>query len=58
MALNMQPSNREFLKYLIAQKYGDGNYNLSEGDDSKVVFMEPKAMCENLWYLFDSVFAE
>jgi len=57
-ALNMQPSNREFLKYLIAQKYVDGNYKLSESDNSKVVFMDPKAMSDNLFYLFDSVFDE
>lgn len=57
-ALNMQPSNREFLKYLIAQKYVDGNYKLSESDNSKVVFMDPKAMSDNLLYLFDSVFDE
>lgn len=57
-ALNMPPSNREFLKYLIAQKYVDGNYKLSESDNSKVVFMDPKAMSDNLLYLFDSVFDE
>lgn len=55
-ALNMEPSNQEFLKYLIAQKYVDGNYKLSESDNSKVMFMDPKAMSDGLFYLFESVF--
>ena len=58
MAINMQPSNREILKYLSAQKDVEGKYKVSENDKSKGVFMDPKAMSDNLLYLFDSVFAE
>lgn len=53
-ALQMEPSSQEFLKFLIAQKYVDANYRLSDSENAKVVFMDPKAMSEAMTHLLGS----
>ncbi len=47
-ALQSQPNSREILKYLVAQRYVDANYRLGDSPNSKVVFMDPKALTEAL----------
>lgn len=36
----------EVLRYLLAQKYVDANYRLGSSENSKIVFMDPKALTE------------
>ena len=49
---NNQPQNREALQrviqFLLAQRYVDANQKLSESPNSKIIFMDPKAMNEAL----------
>lgn len=47
-ALRSNPNSREILRYLVAQKYVDANYRLGDSPNSKVVFMDPKALTEAL----------
>ncbi|MEO1210654.1 MAG: stomatin-like protein [Cyanobacteria bacterium J06638_20] len=47
-ALRSSPNSQEILRYLVAQKYVDANYRLGESPNSKVVFMDPKALTEAL----------
>lgn len=47
-ALQSQPNSREIMKYLVAQRYVDANYRLGDSPNSKVVFMDPKALTEAL----------
>ncbi len=46
--LNLRPGSPEFLQFLIAQRYLETNQKLSESANSKVLFMDPKAMSEAL----------
>ncbi|MDY7005967.1 MAG: stomatin-like protein [Cyanobacteriota bacterium] len=46
--LNLRPDSPEFMQFLIAQRYLDTNQKLSESANSKVLFMDPKAMSEAL----------
>lgn len=46
--LNLHPGSPEFLHFLIAHRYLDTNQKLSESSNSKVLFMDPKAMSEAL----------
>jgi regulator of protease activity HflC (stomatin/prohibitin superfamily) len=46
--LNLHPGSPEFLHFLIAHRYLDANQKLSESSNSKVLFMDPKAMSEAL----------
>ncbi|MGD1717069.1 SPFH domain-containing protein [Dapis sp. BLCC M172] len=46
--LNLRPDSRTFMHFLIAQRYIDTNQKLSESDNSKILFMDPKAMSEAL----------
>ncbi len=46
--LNLSPDNPKFMHFLIAQRYLESNEKLSESDNSKVLFMDPKAMSEGL----------
>lgn len=46
--LNLRPDSPEFLQFLIAQRYLETNQKLSESANSKVLFMDPKAMSEAL----------
>lgn len=47
-ALRAQPNTREVLQYLVAQRYVDANQKLGESPNSKVVFMDPRALTEAL----------
>ncbi|HEY9749335.1 MAG TPA: stomatin-like protein [Allocoleopsis sp.] len=53
-ALQAQPNTSEVLKYLIAQRYVEANQKLGESPNSKVIFMDPKAMSEALENLMES----
>ncbi|MGD1702852.1 SPFH domain-containing protein [Dapis sp. BLCC M229] len=46
--LNLRPDSPEFMQFLIAQNYLETNQKLSESANSKVLFMDPKAMSEAL----------
>lgn len=46
--LNLRPDSPAFLHFLIAQRYLDTNQQLGESSNSKVLFMDPKAMSEGL----------
>ena len=41
-------SQGDIMKFLIAQRYVDANQKLGESDNSKVVFMDPRALTEGL----------
>lgn len=45
-ALLEQPNSKAVLQYLIAQRYVEANQRLGESPNSKVVFMDPKALSE------------
>ena len=47
-AFDGQLSQGDILKFLIAQRYVDANQKLGESDNSKVVFMDPRALTEGL----------
>ncbi|HIK42388.1 SPFH domain-containing protein [Thermoleptolyngbya sp. M55_K2018_002] len=52
-ALKSQPNSREIMKYLVAQRYVDASYRLGDSPNSKIVFMDPKALTEALSELID-----
>lgn len=54
LALQNQPNSKAVLQYLIAQKYVDANLKLSESDNSKIIFMDPKALNETLGELISA----
>ncbi|MGK7928472.1 MAG: SPFH domain-containing protein [Spirulina sp.] len=45
-ALKQQPNAQEVLSYLIAQRYVDANEKLGNSPNSKILFMDPKALNE------------
>lgn len=45
-ALKKQPNAQEVLSYLIAQRYVDANEKLGNSPNSKILFMDPKALNE------------
>lgn len=47
-ALQSQSNSQQILQFLIAEKYVDANQKLGESPNSKVVFMDPKALSEAL----------
>ncbi|HIK57070.1 MAG TPA: paraslipin [Synechococcales cyanobacterium M55_K2018_004] len=51
-------SAREILRYLVAQRYVDANYRLGESQNSKIVFMDPKALTEALGELIEPGFGD
>lgn len=53
-ALRSQPNAREVMQFLLAQKYVEANLKLGESANSKVVFMDPKAMTEALSDLLET----
>jgi len=53
-ALQQRSDTGEILQYLLAQRYVDANQKLGESDNSKVVFMDPKALTEGLAHLMHS----
>jgi len=53
-ALKERPDAREILHFLIAQQYVEANQKLSESNNSKVLFMDPKFLSEGLIDLMNS----
>lgn len=53
--LKSQPNGKEAFQFLLAQKYVDANFKLSESNNSKIVFMDPKAMSEAITDLLNSI---
>lgn len=47
-ALQTQSNSQQILQFLIAERYVDANQKLGESPNSKVVFMDPKALSEAL----------
>ena len=47
-ALEATGNGREVLQYLLAQRYVAANLKIGESDNSKVLFMDPKALTEGL----------
>ena len=45
-ALQSQPNSRQVLQFLVTQRYVDASEKLSESPNTKVVFMDPKALTE------------
>lgn len=52
-ALQSQPNSRQVLQYLLSRRYVDASEKLSESPNSKVVFMDPKALTEAMTNLMD-----
>lgn len=52
-ALNLEPSQPEFLQYLIAKHYVDAHEKVSTSPNSKVVFMNPGQLNEALTGLME-----
>ncbi|XGV94460.1 MAG: SPFH domain-containing protein [Leptolyngbya sp. BL-A-14] len=44
LALEGQPNSKVVLQYLLAQHYLDANMTLSKSDNSKIIFIDPKAL--------------
>lgn len=53
-ALQSQPNAQAVLKYLVAQRYVDANFKLGESANSKIIFMDPKALSESVGELMSS----
>mgnify|MGYP006273166923 CR=1 FL=1 len=53
-ALASHPNAKDILNFLLAQKYLDTNFKLGESPNSKILFMDPKAMSEALSQLMKS----
>lgn len=47
-ALESRDNAREILHFFITQRYVDSSFELSSSDNSKVVFMDPKALSQAL----------
>ena len=47
-ALDATGSGKEILQYLLAQRYVAANQKIGESENSKVLFMDPKALTEGL----------
>lgn len=47
-ALEATGNGKEVLQYLLAQRYVAANQKIGESDNSKVLFMDPKALTEGL----------
>ena len=45
-ALHETPNSREVLQYLVAQRFVEANQKLGESPNSKVVFIDPRALTE------------
>jgi regulator of protease activity HflC (stomatin/prohibitin superfamily) len=53
-ALRENPNSQHILKYLIAQNYVDANLKLGQSNNSKIVFMDPKALTEGVTELIQA----
>ncbi|MGD1901195.1 MAG: SPFH domain-containing protein [Geitlerinemataceae cyanobacterium] len=47
-AIQAKPYGREILHFFATQRYVDASFKMGESDNSKVVFLDPKALSENL----------
>ncbi|MGC1308354.1 MAG: stomatin-like protein [Phormidesmis sp.] len=47
-ALDTTTNQREVLNYMLAQRYVEANQKIGESNNSKVLFMDPKALTEGL----------
>jgi regulator of protease activity HflC (stomatin/prohibitin superfamily) len=47
-ALKSQPNAEAVMRFLMTQRYVDANYKLSESNNSKIIFMDPKALSETV----------
>ncbi len=47
-ALQGQPNSDVVLRYLMTQHYVDANLKLSESNNSKIIFMDPKSLTETV----------
>lgn len=45
-ALHTQPNSKQVLQFLISQRYVDASQKLGESPNTKIVFMDPKALTE------------
>ena len=52
--LGQTVSAQDVLRYLVAQRYVDANYQLGKSDNAKIVFMDPKALTESTTELIGS----
>jgi regulator of protease activity HflC (stomatin/prohibitin superfamily) len=52
-ALQSQPNSRQVMQFLLTQRYVDANQKLGESANSKVVFMDPRALTEAMSNLID-----
>ncbi|MBD2459760.1 SPFH/Band 7/PHB domain protein [Oscillatoria sp. FACHB-1407] len=52
-ALRAQSNSQDILRYLVAQRYVEANYRLGESTNSKIIFMDPKALTEALGELMN-----
>jgi len=53
-ALLEKPNSQDVLKYLIATRYVEANEKLGESSNSKIVFMDPKALTEAMTDLIET----
>lgn len=53
--LRDQPNSKAVLQYLMTQRYVDANYKLSESPNSKIIFMDPKALSEEVRGLMEDL---
>lgn len=51
---NIPPNMSEILKFLIAQKYVQSSENISKSPNTKIIFMDPKALTETINGLMES----
>ncbi|WP_088890640.1 SPFH domain-containing protein [Leptolyngbya ohadii] len=47
-AVRGTPKGEEILRYLVAQRFVEANYQLGQSDNAKVVFMSPRDLTEGL----------
>ena len=52
-ALQKKSTNREVMKFLVAQKYVDANFRLGQSKNSKILFMDPSALSEAVGNLLE-----
>jgi regulator of protease activity HflC (stomatin/prohibitin superfamily) len=57
-ALKAQPNADAVMRFLMTQRYVDANYKLSESSNSKIIFMDPKALSETIGELIGAENAE
>ncbi|NEP17044.1 MAG: paraslipin [Leptolyngbya sp. SIO4C1] len=57
-ALDQTENRRDVLNFLLAQRYVEANQKLGESENSKVVFMDPRALTEGLVDLMNEMPSE